>query len=796
MRKRLSASSLAALIAATSCLAMPAMAATATDNSAVAASADSSQLEEIKVTATKREEDPQKIPISLSVLSGADLEKTGSVNLWGEGANLLPDVYISKGLQLRGSTVQIRGVGSNGNNAGIEPSVGQYIDGVYIPQQGAIHQNLLDVEDIEVLRGPQGTLFGRNTPVGAININTREPQDQTEGMLRATAGNFNSVDASGYLGGEIASDVDGRVSAWATHHDGYEKNLWDGQNVNDDSQQGIRTRLKWHLSDNFTDNVIAYYSQINENCCSPELADPTAGAPLSPLTPGYLAAANAIGFPVTKFTTGDFTVDESVIGIIQAKLYGLSNQADYRFGNGHTLTSITAMNVYNEHDPQNGLSDGFPQPAYFAPQNNDDRTYSEELRISSPKGQTIDYVGGVYLYRQKLDYATNVGLTRYSNAATASGLLFPGQAADQYWYYFSQIADSEAIFAQATWNLATSLRAVGGVRETWGKKSADFSTTTDPNADSLWSLIYATTPLQHLTVTDSKATWLGALQYDISDHVMLYASASTGFKDGGISTTKQGGGIASPTNPYTFNPETSNDYEAGIKSTFYNRRLLVNLDVFRFLERDIQESFFSQPKGATVGQQILGNLGDIDVNGIEWDVAYKPIEQLTLTAGGLADKAKIENYAVGPCPPYSPFVPAGPVPGTCNYDGLRPPRSPSLSFVWSFEWTQPVTSFWSGYTRWNGSYSSSYNLDNTLDARTVQPSYSLFDARLGVTSSDTHWDLALWCKNLTNTVWYTANSATPGTSVVSSGGATSPPAGQTLYYGPPRTFGAEVSYRF
>jgi len=786
MKNNLSACCLSVSLAATSWFAMPGMAATAES---------AGQLEEITVTATKRSEDPQKVPISMNVLSGDDLEKTGTVNLFDGGASMLPGLFLSKTLNIRSTTIQIRGIGSFGGNVGIEPSVGQYIDGVYLPQNAAINQNLMDIQDIEVLKGPQGTLFGRNTPIGAININTREPQAQTEGMLRATTGNFNSVRAAGYYGGEIASGLDGRVSAWATHHDGYENNLWDGRNVNDDSEQGIRVRLKWHPSDNFTDNVIAYYSEINENCCSPELAYPTTPG-LTPFTPGYLGAAAAVGYPVTKFTTGDHTVDESVIGKQHVDLYGLSNQADYRFGGDYTLTSITAMNAFGDKDLPLGLGDGFPQPSYFSNQRNFDRTFSEELRITSPTGRTIDYVGGVYLFRQQLDYSTAVGLTGYSNAQTPSGPLFPAAAsgADVYFYSFHQIADSEAAFAQATWNISPSLRAVGGLRETAGHKGVDVVTTNAPNADFLWGLVFPPTPLQHFSVSDSKLTWLASVQYDVSDRVMLYASSASGFKDGGVSSAKQGGGIASATNPYTFNPETSINYEVGMKSTFLDRKILLNVDVYHIVENNLQQSFFVQVPGGATAISVIGNVGNYKVEGFEWEAAYKPIQQLTLTTGGLVDKAEIQNYSNGPCSPKT-YVPAGILPGTCNYDGLRPPRSPSLTYVWSADWQQPITNSLAGYLRLNGSYSSGFYIDDTLDYRTYQHAYSLVDARIGVTA-DKHWDAALWCKNLTDKAYYTANNAAPGSSGQSSGSFAVNPSGEALYYAPPRTYGVEVSYRF
>ncbi|MGZ6016909.1 MAG: TonB-dependent receptor plug domain-containing protein, partial [Phenylobacterium sp.] len=220
-----------------------------------AAAADVAQVETLIVTAAKRSENLQDVPMSVSALSGADLQRAGIVN-FSDVARQLPSVQLASANNNRNTTILVRGVGSSGTNPGIEPSVGIFLDGVYMPAAGPIQSNIQDIASVEVLRGPQGTLYGRNTPVGAINIVTRDPQATPEYGATVGTGNFNEYHVQGYVGGAISDNLNGRLTAWINSHDGYEKNLFDGSRTNDGKQEGVRGRLKWTPNDNVTANFI------------------------------------------------------------------------------------------------------------------------------------------------------------------------------------------------------------------------------------------------------------------------------------------------------------------------------------------------------------------------------------------------------------------------------------------------------------------------------------------------------------------------------------------------------------
>src|SRR5271156_3396005 len=206
--------------------------------------AGAGQIETITVTAEKRAENVQRVPASISAFGGDQLESANITN-FADLANLVPNLAIITANNNRNTTIQIRNQGTSGTNPGIEPDVGLFLDGVYIPAAAPILGDLLDINTVEVLRGPQGTLYGRNTPVGDINITTRAPTQDTEGMIEGELGNYDEHKVTGYFGGGITDDLAGRISAWSDTHSGYTKDLLSGTQGNDNDTYGVRGRLRW-----------------------------------------------------------------------------------------------------------------------------------------------------------------------------------------------------------------------------------------------------------------------------------------------------------------------------------------------------------------------------------------------------------------------------------------------------------------------------------------------------------------------------------------------------------------------
>jgi len=269
------------------------------------------QLEELVVTAQKRQESVQDVPISITAFSGEELTNRGLSSIQNI-ARFIPNFDMPAGNSLRNSSLRIRGIGSSSLNPGTESSVGVFLDGIFMPTSGQAFGELVDIQSLEVLRGPQGTLYGRNTPVGALNVTTRKPTQEFESLIRLTAGNFDKVGVNGYIGGGLSDNVAGRLSFWYTDRGGYQDNLLTGDDVNDHSEVGFRGKLLLTPSDNLEISLIAAVSDIERTCCIGEQIDPT--GPLGIATPGFLAAQEAAGFAFRNFDDSDHIVDGDDVG--------------------------------------------------------------------------------------------------------------------------------------------------------------------------------------------------------------------------------------------------------------------------------------------------------------------------------------------------------------------------------------------------------------------------------------------------------------------------------------------------
>ena len=298
-------------------------------------------IEEIVVTAQKRTESVQNVPISITALSGDDLARRGLTDLQ-DVARSVPNFDMPSSNNLRNVRVRIRGIGSSGTNPGIESSVGTFLDGLYMPSGGMNFGELTDINSVEILRGPQGTLYGRNTPIGALNVTTRKPSEEFESLIKLGYGEYDQTNVSGYVGGGLGDTTAGRLSFWYRDREGYEKNTFTGDDVNDNEEWGVRGKLLFAPTDTVEINTAIYYSEIERRCCMAEQLrpnDPNWGI----ATPGFLAAQAAAGYPFTNFDDGDHRVDGDDEGDDTSESFGASVQVDWDFGDEFLFTSITGV---------------------------------------------------------------------------------------------------------------------------------------------------------------------------------------------------------------------------------------------------------------------------------------------------------------------------------------------------------------------------------------------------------------------------------------------------------------------
>jgi iron complex outermembrane receptor protein len=737
-------------------------------------------VEAVIVTASKRAEDIQDVPMSVSAVSGALLEKRGVSNV-AELSRFVPSLSITQSNNNRNSTVFIRGIGTSGTNPGIEPSVGIFIDGVYVLAAGPIQSNLADINTIEVLRGPQGTLYGRNTPVGAINLTTREPTFETEGMFTASYGNYDEVRLSGYVGGGLSETVAARITGYYHDRSGYEHNLFDGEDTNDSSQFGFRGRVMWTPNDRLKANLIGYYSHLKANCCSPETVDPTGRGGIA--TPGFLAAAQALGLPFRNFDDHDRVLDDANEGRTETDIYGASVTLDYQLPGDHQLTSITAFNGYEDNVRSLGAV-ALRQRAADLPQRIRSEGWSQELRIASPTTGRFSYLGGLYLFSQDITYTSTLRVFDGANRVVPGNLRF--SVGDSSTFYYTQDTRSWAAFGQATFRLTDTLRLQGGLRYGKDRKNAFFDNTLNATASAAFKTLFVENHLGKVRRSEDNVTYNVGAQFDLSDTAMVYLTYGTGVKNGGFNARGAAPGV-----PVEFDEENSSTIELGLKSTWFGRRLVFNADIYRMKLTNFQDAAVNPITGLGF---VVANVGDRRAQGFEAEVTARPTDELTLRGSLGYTDGEYTDYPAGQCNALK--TPNGSRAGTCNYNGLTPAQSPKWAGSVAAEYVRALDGTQlDGFVNVDASYTGGKYIEPLLDPRGYQPSIWLLGARVGVASQDGRWRLSAYGKNLTNETYYLHASAQSLGPLVS-GGGTSGVAGFTAWYAPPRTYGLELTAKF
>ncbi len=740
-------------------------------------------LSDVIVTAQKRTENVQKVPMSITAVGKDFLKKTGVADLT-ELASYVPSFNINTANTSRNTSVMIRGIGSSGTNPGIEPDVGVFIDNVYQPQAGMIAGDLLDINSIEILRGPQGTLYGRNTPVGAVNITTSKPTHDFQAGLRAGVGDYDLRYVNGYVSGGLTPDLAARISFWDRDRGGYEKDPTLGRDVDTYDGYGVRARLLYTPNDAISVNLIAHYDKIHQDCCVAEQIN--ASGPYGIATPGFLAAQAAIGYPFKNFNDHDHVVYGADEGSDSSQMYGASAQIDWRLGE-LTLTSISAYDHWN--DLTSVSSAALPQIVFISPQNNVSDTLSEELRIASPTGHFLDYLAGVYLYAQDLNYVENdiigPGADRVFPGAVCGGvnpcMLKPG---DSGLTLFSQRTRSAAVFGNATLHPTAQWSVTGGLRYSIDDKGDVINDPNAPGDSRAFNFAQPQNLIGTVSHDESQPTWSVDTRYQFTDDLMAYATVATGYKSGGFNSRR-----VPPGTPVEFNAETSINYEGGVKSEFFDHRVVLNADVFLLDLDGFQDSLLNPVTGTGF---IVGNAGNREVKGVEASFDSHPIRALTLSANLAYLDSRFTRYTDAQCAVN--LTPNGSKPGTCDYTGRTPALSPKWKTSVSAQWTQPLgIADLDWFVRGEANYNGTMNLSPTLDIDTIQKAYTLVNLRAGIQSS--RWEIAAWVKNLTDVSYFTVAASQPVGAFVS-GGGTAAARGFVGWYGPPRTYGLELTARF
>lgn len=708
--------------------------------------ANSSQLETVTVTTRRREESSQDVPTPMSVVSGQNLE-TQRVYRIQDLQQLVPSVNVAY-MHARQSSVSIRGLGNNPASDGLEGSVGLYIDNVYLGRPGMAVFDLMDIEQLEVLRGPQGTLFGKNTTAGVINISTRAPTFTPERSIETSVGEDGYFQTKGTISGPLNDELAGRFSAYRTRSDGDIKNEYNGHDLNGGSRDGFRAQLLFKPNEDFNLRWIGDYNEEDSSAGTRVLYN------TGPTINGvnlYSARAAAAGATLVNGSHRKVNLDnDQHVTVHQG---GTSVEANWTLPSDFTLTSISSYRFWN-FTPKN--DDGLNVPAsYNAGVSVEDKQYSQEFRLASPKGEFFDYVVGAYYFGSDLD---NKSFAYYGPQADIWNGTPAGALANVDSVGNGHIkTDSFALFAQGTWHLTERLDFTAGVRGTYEEKSA-WVTRNAPVGGATVTGAAATArrgragayDSGHLNQYNSSPSGLLNLSYRITDDVLGYATLSHGEKSGGVNLAV-GSAPTAGADSLLIGTERANNAELGFKSTLWDHRLQLNANVFWTQVNAYQTNAYDDVNRV----QYLTNAGSVRSRGVEFESTIIPLRGLTLNFNGSFNDVSYLSYKDAPCPPEISQAPGAPA--SCDLSGHQ--------VVGASKWIGNAN----GEYKWNldnglepyvtGSYAFRSKAVGTVEDSDYGqiPSYAVVNLSTGLRGdfNQGQWDISLWLKNAFDKTYYT-----------------------------------------
>jgi len=715
------------------------------------------QLKQVIITARHRAERAQSVPVSLTTVSAQQIKTVGSSNLT-KLQQLVPSLTV-EAFNPRNTSLNIRGLGAVPNlaNDGLEGGVGVYLDGVLLARPAQDVFDLPDLQDIEVLRGPQGTLFGKNTVSGAVNITTRLPSFKPEADGSISLGTQNYVQLKASASSAIGSGdkVAFRLSIQGTQHEGYISNIVDGQRYGNQDDKGVRLQILANVTPDLTLRAIIDYSHQKANCCVNLITGeaPTGG--------NAVASFAAIGYTLPTIDAFARKTDIDSPEYYDMETGGASLQADYNL-TGYTLTSISAVRYWNWY-PHNDL-DNTALPLFTAGNTNDyQRQVSQELRVTSPLGGAVDYTAGLYYFYQSIDdqsliqYGSSAGSLLAGSTTSPTAAVY-NAALNGFASASNGVYDTNsfAAYGQATWHVAPKFDITGGLRYTYEIKDGYFKQVQEGGVSAGSLPAAGVTALRNsfgpavspYTVHTANGLPAGLItfSYKPEDNILTYVTYSHGSKSAGINL------VASAIAPKIVSPESIDNYEVGFKTTLLDDRLLFNGDAFWDEDTNYQSTVVGYTGGGAPYTYIAG-IPKVRSRGFEIDSQAQVTSGLNLFFSGVYDNAYDESNPSAPCP-----LESGGSSKSCNLTG-RPVAGVS---TWTGsvggEYDQPLPPAYGhnliAYFGGNAIFKSGFYSTADTSEYSYVPGYGLGNVNFGVKAASGAWDLSGWIHNVTNTQYY------------------------------------------
>lgn len=760
------------------------------------------ELEAVTVTAQKRKQLSQEVPISVDVVNAEALEKAGITSIY----NLQTAV---PALQVQavdppgqGTSFALRGLGNSVFNMGFEPAVAAFVDGVYRSRSGLLAAtDFLDIERIEVLKGPQGTLFGKNTTAGVVQMTSKKPtiRGGAEGDVTFAYEQYNTMKLKAASNLPVNDMLAFRLAATTAKSDGYMKIQSTGEEINGFDRQAVKAQMLLKPNADLSVHLIADYAKSDDNCCAPMRLSNDPGS----------VAANA---PTTIVSPPDLKalrVDLNQAPTYKATDAGLSAEVNWNVG-GMTLTSVTGMRKYEDKSTKDN---DFTAVDMLRVQSDLPKVdlLSQELRLSGDTGlgggKSLKWQTGVYASKEKIerheDWTWGADVGRFGLPIIAPGTLFISD--------FVQEVKSAGIFAHTDWTLSEQWSVIAGLRWSKDSKTGSLRSQFPPNAFGLANTgALGNTFDYDASTSDSEPTYTLSGQFRPAKDTMLYTTYAHGYKSGGISMSRDAAGLSRFFNPGafvgagcppgsttaplppgfppilcdttvssnpTFKPETVNHLEVGSKQTLMNNRMRLNLSGWYTHFKDLQ---LQTLRGD--GSFAVTNAAGASSKGIEGNVTYKLSADTTLNTTLQYLDAKFDSGV--------------PALSTGSVNGVPFPAMGGQQIPYASHWTGSVgishdmalgNNLQLGLSG-NLYAKSKYNNFTEPHPELVQGGYTLLGLRASLSTDK--WELALYCRNCTDERYTYSNFAIPFD------GAQLPTTTRFTHIGEPRFVGASLSYRF
>ncbi len=720
------------------------------------------QIETVIVTASKIKQESQQVAISMEALSSEKLSNAG-INSVAEIAKFTPGLQLEQPSGGISAIVRIRGIGTPGLSP-LDPSVPIFIDGVSQARTGSGFQDLLDIARVEVLRGPQGTLYGRNSTAGAINVWTKDANSHRwEGSLQTQLGNYNDREIKGTVNVPLVDNLlAARISAYSVKQDGYLTNAITHNTANGDADRfGARAKILLTPSSDLSVQWLTEYSNSITHAGQALVKVPALFTDYA-TNNGIVSQGGLRTFPHDDAYNGKIygNIDQRELDTDFATSVTVNWDLDSGLLKGATFTSITAYDLYKTNQRSDQDASILDYGTGNGPGNTS--SWSQEFHLSGDVGD-FQYLTGFYYYADRV--TANQEVNQAGSDALAISENFGGFPADVKTHDWFN-TDTVALFGNATYNFSPQFSVTAGLRESWAQKRGNSALNGLAYFPGGSTLPIVTDIVDHATIVETNTSGVLKARYFVADNTMLYASYDRGFKPGGFNRVIFN---TDGTIPTSFHKEVSTNYEVGAKTQWLDNRLQANIAAFYMEFKGYHYQFFDAVKDL-----IIENLPQVTTEGVELDVQALPFTGLTVGAGAAYINPRIKEIN----------------PAYTSFDNLHSGQLLSDASQYSANINAEYSHQLAGssaqaFARFDTSYRSRYILGEYIDGN-YQSGYTQTNIRFGVRNFDGHWQFTSWAKNIFNKEY----------AIYGGSNIAGQHDGLAIVQGAPRTYGVTVQYDY